>query len=75
MADNATASIAACINKMGIKITALARGTGIPDGILRRSIVRQERDLRSDEFLSICKFLNKNPFEFYQGADSAQDSA
>ncbi len=68
MADIATTNISECVNRMGINISALSRGTGIPDGILRRSIVRRERSLRSDEFIAICKFLGKDPFDFYQGA-------
>lgn len=74
MADIATTNISACIYGMGIKISALSRGTGISDNILRRSIVKKERDLRADEMLSICNFLGKNPFEFYR-AGPAQDSA
>lgn len=73
MADIATTNISNCINRMGISISALSRGTGVSDGILRRSIVRKERDLRSDEYLAICKFLGKDPFEF--GPDSTRDSA
>lgn len=80
MADIATTSISDCIGKMGINISALSRGTGIADGILRRSIVRRERDLRADEMILICKFLGKDPFDFYRGGpnmglDTKQDSA
>lgn len=75
MADVVTRNVSDCINRMGINISALSRGTGIPDGILRRSIVRKERDLRSGEFMEICKFLGKDPFDFYQGADNVQNSA
>lgn len=66
MADIATNNIADYIKGMGINISALARGSGVSDGILRRSIVRGERDLRADEMISICQFLGKNPFDFCQ---------
>ncbi len=66
MADVCTTNISNFINRMGINISALSRETGISDGILRRSVVRRERDLRSDEFMAICKFLKRDPFEFYQ---------
>lgn len=78
MADITTNSISDYIKGMGINISALSRGAGISDGILRRSIVRRERDLRADEMISICKFLGKDPFDFYQDGnrtESVQDSA
>lgn len=78
MADIATNSISDYIKGMGVNISALSRGTGISDGILRRSIVRRERDLRADEMISICKFLGKDPFDFYQDGNRTkpvQDSA
>lgn len=67
MADVATTNISNYIKKIGINISALSRGTGISDDILRRSIVRAERSLRFDEAISICKFLEKEPFDFYKG--------
>ncbi len=74
LADITTINISDCICKMGIKIAALSRGTGISDNILRRSIVKKERSLRADEAIAICIFLGKDPSEFYR-ADEAQDSA
>lgn len=75
MEDFATMGISNHIQELGINISALSRGTGIPDGILRRSIVRNERALRADEMLSICNFLGKNPLEFYRaGLGTSQDS-
>ena len=80
MADSMTTNIAEFIEKMGINISALSRGTGISDNVLRRSIVRKERSLRADESMVICNFLHRDPFEFYQAggrrmASSDQDSA
>lgn len=66
MADVATTNISNYIKKIGINISALSRGTGISDDILRRSIVRGKRNLRADEMISICKFLEKEPFDFYE---------
>ena len=74
MADIATNNIADYIKGIGINISALSRGSGVSDGILRRSIVNKERSLRYDEALSICQFLGKNPFDFYKGgADAGLD--
>lgn len=66
MADIATTNISDYISRIGINISALSRGTGVSDCILRRSIVKKERSLRFDEAISICKFLGKDPFDFYQ---------
>lgn len=75
MADIATNNIADYIKGMGINVSALSRGTGVSDGILRRSIVRRERDLRAGEMISICQFLGKNPLDFYQDRGAGRDSA
>lgn len=64
MTDNATCILADYVNRKGIKISAISRGTGISDGILRRSLSTKERDLRADEFLGICDFLGENPMAF-----------
>lgn len=66
MTDTTTVNVANFIDRMGINISAISRGTGIPDGVLRRSIVRKERNLRSDEFMAICDFIQRDPFEFYR---------
>lgn len=67
MADIATNNLADYIKGIGINISALSRGSGISDGILRRSIVRKERSLRASEFMDICEFLCKDPFDFCCG--------
>jgi len=72
LADVATTNISDYVNRMGIKIAALSRGTGISDDILRRSIVKKQRSLRFDEAIEICRFIDKDPFEFYQGAGIAR---
>lgn len=64
MADVATNRIAQYVQEKGIKVSAISRGTGIPDGILRRCLSTKERDLRADEFLGICNFLEKKPSDF-----------
>lgn len=66
LADVGTTNISEYIGKMGINISALARNSGVSDGILRRSVVTKERSLRFDEAISICRALGKNPLDFYQ---------
>lgn len=78
MADVITTNVSNYIKRMGINISALSRASGVSDGILRRSIVRKERSLRADEAIAICKFLGKDPFDFYQDGnrtEPVQDSA
>lgn len=75
MADTATNNIADYIKGMGINVSALSRGTGVSDNILRRSIVKKERDLRYGEALAICQFLGKNPLDFYQERGAGRGSA
>lgn len=75
MADIVTTNISDYVNTMGINISALSRSTGISDGILRRSIVKRERNLRSDELVVICKFLKRNPLEFYENTETPHKPA
>lgn len=71
MADAATERISEYIQTRGIKISAISRETGIPDGILRRSLSAKERDLRANEFLGICEFLHENPMVFWKRRDQS----
>lgn len=70
MIDTATRQIARYVQDKGVKISAISRGTGIPDGILRRCLATKDRALRADEFLSICDFLEIEPIKF-RGQDTA----
>jgi len=69
-ADAETNRVADYIQQLGIKYTCMARAIGIPEGILRRSLIKLERSLRAGEFLAVCRFLEKNPFDF--AADTGQ---
>lgn len=63
-ADAETNRVADYIQKLGIKYTCMARATGIPEGILRRSLIKRERSLRAGEFLAVCQFLERAPLDF-----------
>lgn len=65
MKDNATRRVSEYIEEKGLNIMNLSRKTGVPYGILQRSVVRRERDLRADEFLKICEFLQIDPLSMY----------
>ena len=63
-ADIETTLVADYVQEIGIKYTFMAREIGIPEGILRRSRITRERSLRAGEFLAVCRFLKKEPFDF-----------
>ncbi len=65
MADIPTEHLSSYITEMGIKISAISRETKISNGILQRSLSTRERSLRAGEFLKICDFLGKDPFDFF----------
>ncbi len=63
-----TDNVAAYIEKMGISINAVAKKTGLSRNILYSSLsvgTKKKRELRADELLSICIFLDKDPMDFY----------
>ena len=72
MADKVTQAVALYIKNRGISVSAVSRGTKIPDGILRRSVSSLERNLRASEFIDICAFLEEDPASF---ATSRENSA
>ncbi len=67
-ADAETNRVADYIQKLGIKYTCMAREIGIPEGILRRSLITRERSLRAGEFLAVCRFLEREPLDFARDA-------
>ena len=74
MADRATNRVADYTDQKGIKLSVLASGTGIPEGMLRRSLGQRERDLRAEEFISICTFLEVDPRRFGEPANGGVDT-
>jgi len=68
--DGPTAKIAEYIGKKGVAIVAIARATGISEGILRRCLSAGKRNLRAGEFLRICEFLERDPMEFSSQAST-----
>lgn len=66
-----TDNVATYIEKMGISINAIAKKTGLSKNILYPSLsvgTKKKRELRADELLSICVFLDKNPMDFYENS-------
>ena len=61
-----TENVSRYVKDKGINLTKLAKGTGLSYTALYNSLMNQERsrDLRDDEFLSICEFLEIDPRQF-----------
>lgn len=59
-----TSTISKFVKRRGICTKAIAENTGIPINALYKSF-SGNRKLRADEYLAICKFLGKDPNDFY----------
>lgn len=57
-----TNKIADIIADKGIKIARIAEATGISYQVLQVSF-KKKRELRADELVKVCQFLNINPME------------
>jgi len=64
--DTLTKNVSRYIRKKGISIKKISEGTGIPYAALYDSLLHKSRnrELRADEFMAICKFLEKKPEDF-----------
>lgn len=64
--DNATKRVSEFIRNKGFNLSDMSRKTGLPYGALYTSLCNEgrDRDLKADEFLSICNFLEKDPMDF-----------
>lgn len=71
--DNATKRISEFVRNKGFNLSDMSRKTGIPYGALYTSLCNEarDRDLKADEFLNICRFLEKDPMEFMCTEESA----
>lgn len=60
-----TRLLATYIKEKGIKLAAISSGTGITKGVLYPSLGSgRGRELRVDEFMKICLFLDVEPTVF-----------
>lgn len=67
--SSVTQNVADYVNHLGINVRKMARETGLPYGILKASLAQRparDRSLRDDEFITICKYLQKDPLDFVQ---------
>ena len=66
--SSVTQNVADYVNRLGISLSQMSRETGLAYGILRASLAERptrNRSLRDDEFILICKYLEKDPLDFY----------
>ncbi len=66
-----TQNISQYIQNKGITIAKISEVTNISYQKLCRSLNTKKRELRADELLLICRFLNVNPYEFMDSNKSA----
>ena len=64
--DGATQRVSAYIRQKGFNLPDISRKTKIPYMALYDSLFNEKRnrDLRVDEFLTLCKCLDVNPISF-----------
>lgn len=73
----ATQKMAEYVNEMGISINTIAKKTGLSTNVLYPSLSlksKRQRELRVDEFLAICFFLDKDPRGFYKESDKEKNA-
>ena len=66
MTDTVTGNLSNYIKEKGVSVAKISSATKIPAGVLYPSI-QKRRALRTDEFFTICKFLEVDPKQFYTG--------
>ena len=73
--DNTTKRISEFVRNKGFNLSDMSRKTGIPYGALYTSLCNEARarDLKADEFLKICHFLEKDPMDFMCTEDSVEE--
>lgn len=63
------------VRRKRINIAAMSRDTGIPYMAIYDSLMneKRDRDLKDNEFLSICKFLEVNPMNFADTSEPGKE--
>lgn len=67
MSGRATKALTEFISERGIKGIAISRATGISVNILYPCL-KGEREMRADEFMKVCEFVQADPMELYKSA-------
>lgn len=58
------------VRNKGINLSAMSRATGIPYAALYNSLIdeKRKREMKGNELILICKFLEVNPMDFADDA-------
>lgn len=60
-----TKELSTYLGQRGISISAVQKGTGLPRQVLYSSLGKNgKRELRADEFLQVCLFIEADPMRF-----------
>ena len=64
--DEATTNVSKYVKETGINVSKMSECTGIPYFQLYYSLLNKKRNrpLRASEYLKVCKFLQKSPWDF-----------
>ena len=68
--DKGTKILARYVREKGVSILLISKKIGISYDKLLRSLSKETRALKLDEFLLICKFLEVDPMRFYAGIEN-----
>ena len=72
MRSQETRNLAVYLKKLGVSLSKVSKGAGVPYMALYTSLFddSRDRDLRVGEFFAVCRFLGVDPGEF---ADTRTD--
>lgn len=72
--NNITCKVGEFLTESNVNLSELSRNTGIPYKILYASVwdKNRSRNLRADEFMSICVALDANPMDFVEKANAKE---
>lgn len=74
VSEMVTKKIGGYIKEKGISITRISEATGISYQILTNCFdEKKSRELKADELLLVCRFLEINPFNFMDAAQERED--
>ncbi len=64
--DYTTKALSRYISERGVQMSTISAATKIPYASLWGSLSKSgSRPLRADEFLAVCQFIGKSPFDFF----------
>ncbi len=72
--DHTTKALSRYISERGVQMSTISEATKIPYASLWGSLSKNgSRPLRADEFLAVCHFIGKSPFDFFAGISESRN--